>query len=317
MGNELARVDQTEWTDEQIRVIKDLVLKEGSDAELAAFMHVVRRTGLDPIARQIGAQFRNDKRLGRKVMTIITNIDGYRVIALRSGQYAGQQGPWWCGPDGKWVDVWLSNSDPYAAKVGVLRHDFSEPLYAIARWDEYAQYYENKPSGLWGKMGPLMIAKCAESLALRKAFPNDLSGVYTKEEMDQADSEPSPPPPKVRAVKEAPALEAAPASEPKGTAPDKPAVSGKAAFFLAVKKWSGMTGKDHADACHAVARKLGHESAAGLTDEQYAECAAFCDEAREAGTDFIAATAPKTGANVNVRPGPMKGGASTVDINVT
>jgi hypothetical protein len=114
---------------------------------------------------------------------IQTSIDGFRIIAQRSGQYAGQTAPYWCGDDGVWKDVWLSSTPPTAAKIGVYRTNFAEATWAIARWESYAVM--NNP--IWKKMPDVMLAKCAESLALRKAFPNDLSGIYTDEEMSQVD----------------------------------------------------------------------------------------------------------------------------------
>jgi hypothetical protein len=114
---------------------------------------------------------------------IQTSIDGFRIIAQRSGKYAGQDGPYWCGEDGQWTDVWLKSTPPLAAKVGVFHQEFHEPLYAVAKWESYAQ-----SSPIWRKMPELMLAKCAESLALRKAFPNDLSGIYTDEEMSQPEN---------------------------------------------------------------------------------------------------------------------------------
>jgi hypothetical protein len=55
------------------------------------------------------------------------------------------------------------------------------PFTATARFADF-----NAGQGLWSKMPSVMIAKCSEAQALRRAFPADLSGVYSTDEMDQA-----------------------------------------------------------------------------------------------------------------------------------
>ena len=169
--------DQSYWSPQQLSALKSLGLAQADAGDLAFFFHQAQRTGLDPFARQIYMINRGGK------YGIQTSIDGFRIIAQRSGEYAGQTAPYWCGEDGNWKDVWLSNTPPAAAKIGVYRAGFSEPLWAVVRWDSYAVM--NNP--IWKKMPDVMLAKCAESLALRKAFPNDLSGIYTDEEMAQAE----------------------------------------------------------------------------------------------------------------------------------
>jgi len=168
----------TDLGQEQVELIKQTVAKGATDLELGLFLHACKRTGLDPLMKQIYAIKRKDRASGKEVMAIQTGIDGYRLIADRTGHYAGSDEPTYLIAEDGWPDV--ASVTVYKIVAGVRC-----PFSASARWKEYCQ----ELSPMWKKMPFLMLAKCAEALALRKAFPAELSGVYTHEEMMQADQE--------------------------------------------------------------------------------------------------------------------------------
>jgi phage recombination protein Bet len=163
----------TLWTPEQTQLISTTIAPGCSNDELRLFAYACQRTGLDPFSRQIYAIKRGGK------LTIQVSIDGLRSIAERTGQLDGSQS-YWCGSDGAWVDVWLDSKPPAAAKTIIHRKGCAHPFSATARFADF-----NAGQGLWSKMPSVMIAKCSEAQALRRAFPADLSGVYSTDEMDQ------------------------------------------------------------------------------------------------------------------------------------
>lgn len=174
--------EQDWWTDKQLAALRQIGVDRAGNGDLAVFMHVCQRTGLDPFARQIYMILRDGKQ------TIQTGIDGMRLVARRAVDRTGESlsisAPEWCGPDGQWTDVWLDREPPAAARVTVTRGSGS--FSAIALWREYVQTKrDGSITRMWATRGAGQLAKCAEALALRKACPQDLSGIYTDDEMGE------------------------------------------------------------------------------------------------------------------------------------
>ena len=161
---------------ENVDLILQTYAKDLTPQEFSLFAADAHARGLSIVKRQIYAT-----KYGGK-MTIMVGIDGYRSQAESHAEYAGQDGPYWCGEDGVWRDVWLAKEPPAAAKVGIYRTGFAAPVVGIATWAEYA----SPGRDMWKKFPATMLAKCAEAQAIRKAFPSKLGGTYVAEEMDQA-----------------------------------------------------------------------------------------------------------------------------------
>lgn len=157
------------FSDEEIKIIRESYCKEATESEFKIFMRLCQKSKLDPFSRQIYFM-----KVGNK-MTTITGIDGFRVIAERTGRYMPGKETSFTYDDKNG----LFSATSYVKKLGPDKqwHEISATAFLIE---------QRGNSTPWQKMPHVMLAKCAESAALRKAFPSDLSGLYTKEEMDQA-----------------------------------------------------------------------------------------------------------------------------------
>lgn len=172
------------------QLISDLMGRDKNGQErpfsdVISFLYICSRTGLDPILKQIYAVYRWDYRLGKERMVVQTGIDGMRLTAQRTKQYAGQDDIVFTPEDESTKYPTKATCTVYKNVNGTL-----VKFTASARWSEYAQYSKtqagSKLSDMWERMPYNQLGKCAEALALRKGFPNELSGVYSEEEMTQS-----------------------------------------------------------------------------------------------------------------------------------
>src|SRR5262249_55470797 len=180
MTTDLAR---TPFSSDQIDLIKRTVARGATDDELKLFLHACTKTGLDPLMKQIYAVKRYDSALNRQVMAIQTGIDGLRLVAERSEMYRPGREPEYVREEGQLVSA--------TAFIKKMTKDGTwHDVAATARYDEYVQRKQDgTPTAFWKRMPHVMLAKVAEALALRRAFPQDLSGIYSPEERTQADVE--------------------------------------------------------------------------------------------------------------------------------
>jgi len=164
---------------------KDEEWSEGTFLEFATAMKQAAQRGLHPFSGHVyPAVYGDSLQLGVK-------IDGLRALSVRSGEYAGMDGPWWFDDSGQKHEVWLRDDEaPVAAMVEVLRHDHTTSTRGIARWEDYkATHYDKSKGGqvlnrMWDEKGPHMLAKCAEANARRKAFPV-IGDIYIPAEVER------------------------------------------------------------------------------------------------------------------------------------
>lgn len=168
--------------EKKMQLLKDVFFKTATQDEFQLFAHACDRSGLDPFMKQIYPVKRWDSTLKREAMTIQTGIDGYRLIAERTGCYSpGREPTFAYNKDGR-----ILSATAYVKKL--TKDGTWHEISATAFFDEYCQTTkEGLPVSMWKKMPHSQLAKCAEALVLRKGFPAELSGLYTKEEMEQSE----------------------------------------------------------------------------------------------------------------------------------
>lgn len=214
-GKTLATLEpeQVKFTEHQVAILRQIGLEDATQGDLDLFFHVCRTTGLDPFRKQIYMIGRNTKLTewvederatnGRRKVekwvtkyTIQTGIDGFRRNGREAAKALGDtiafDGPYWCGEDGEWREVWPATTPPVAAKYTVFRN--GEPFSAVVHYDEFVQtnpVYEGSgqnrkkvgddPNSMWAKMPRNQTAKCAEAMAYRRAYPDDFSGLILED----------------------------------------------------------------------------------------------------------------------------------------
>jgi|GEM_PF-1144829 len=150
------------------------------EKEVDQFLLECQLYELEPLAGQIYAVWENG------VMRAVATIDGMRLLAERTGLYEGQSDPEWCDAEGDWTDYWSAEDVPIAARVRVHRKGAKVPTTGTANWHDFAPHGDAGADSLWNKTSGKpahMLSIRAEALALRKAFPAQLSGLYTAEEL--------------------------------------------------------------------------------------------------------------------------------------
>ncbi|MDQ3259419.1 MAG: phage recombination protein Bet [Pseudomonadota bacterium] len=201
---------KTFFSPDQMDLIKKQIAPKATSDELKLFLYQAARTGLDPLSRQIYAIHRNDN--GAAKMTIQTSIDGFRLIAERTERYA---------PGRETTFEYDEEKRVNKATAYVMKQTKDGKWHEVAASAYFLEYAQTTAGGftkMWKEKPHIMLAKCAEALALRKAFPAEMSGLYTQDEMGKAD-EPSYTPPKAVATSETPkasptsAISAAPVAQ--------------------------------------------------------------------------------------------------------
>lgn len=207
-----------DFNPEQMALIRRTVADGTTPDEFNMFIEIARRAGLDPFRRQLYCVVYNKDDAAKRKVSFITGIDGFRAVAARNGDYRPDDAE----PEFTTDPSLESPSNPRGLVKAVVRaykrHGTEwHAVPGVAYWSEFAPMKEDcaegwdwidtgekwadsgkpkkkrvprgevvrVPTGKWADMPFVMLAKCAEAQALRKGWPEDLSGIYSPEEMER------------------------------------------------------------------------------------------------------------------------------------
>ncbi len=199
-----ALVQAGHFSSQQLSLIRKTAAKDANDVEFNSFIEFCRMARLNPLRRQVHLFIYNKDNPKKRQPVIVTAIDGLRAIADRSGNYRPDPEPPRITYDEKLKGP-LNPLGIVKAVVTVFKWSHGEwfPVAGEAHWAEFApikDVWAEDGSGRrsktgkqeldptkegWTRMAHIMISKAAEAQALRKGWPEDLSGVYAEEEIDK------------------------------------------------------------------------------------------------------------------------------------
>lgn len=170
-------------TFEQIELLKTTIAKGLTDLEFQLFLSVCERTGLDPFARQICPVLRWDSKSNKNIMSVQVQVDGYRMIAQSTGEYAGCDRVRFDEDLTLYEHCQTKRGNPETASITVYRlvKGIRCPFFAEVSWNDF--YPGDKLGFIWKSKPHQMMAKSVESQALRKAFQSELKHLVTEEEI--------------------------------------------------------------------------------------------------------------------------------------
>jgi phage recombination protein Bet len=193
-GGELVTAEQAE----AIRTaLKTSLYPGATDESVDMVLAYCRAGGLDPMTKPVHVvpMWVPEKKQGNRVISpagmrdvIMPGIELYRTKAHRTGEYAGQDEATF-GPTIEEVLGGVSVRYPEWCSVAVYRLVNGNPVRysAKAYWlESYATQKRDSdaPNAMWKKRPFGQLEKCAEALALRKAFPEAVGAQPTAEEME-------------------------------------------------------------------------------------------------------------------------------------